>query len=167
MQVGGVKLVTPRFKQTPPDFRQGHKRKAEVVPRVVLNANRPRTRAVDDEQQWREITETQLESTQQAVAYETLVSSLNLAKWNKPRNTYYRVKRKIIKWARSIKKIAVECTNPSDQVVLDSHLHPPGHDFPQNEQSNLPTKRSASHEQDNSASGFVPVAEDGETRELS
>ena len=54
MQVGGVKLVTPRFKQNEPDFRQGQgqKRKFKVAPRVVLDANRPRTRAVDDEQQW-------------------------------------------------------------------------------------------------------------------
>lgn len=167
MQVGGVKLVTPRFKQNAPDFRQGQKRKVEVAPRVVLDANRPRTRAVDDEQQWREITETQVQAAPPTIAYENLVSSLNLAKWNKPRNTYYRVKRKIIKWARSIKKMAVQCTNPHDQVVLDSHLHPPGHDFPKSDQTSLATKRTASHDQENTASGFVPVAEDGETRELS
>jgi hypothetical protein len=50
---------------------------------------------------------------------------------------------------------------------LDSHLHPPGHDFPKSDQASLATKRSASHDQENTVSGFVPVAEDGETRELS
>lgn len=167
MQVGGVKLVTPRFKHSLPDFRQGHQRKAEVAPRVVLDANRPRTRAVDDEQQWREMTETQVQVAQPTVTYEALVTSLNLAKWNKPRNTFYRVKRRVIKWARSIKLLAVSCTNSSDPAVLDSHLHPPGHDFPQNDQINLAPTRTASHEKENAVSGFVPVAEDGEARQLS
>ena len=167
MQVGGVKLVTPRFKQNTPDFIPGSSRKAGVAPRVVLDANRPRTRAVDDEEQWREMTETQVQVAHPTIAYETLVNSLSLAKWNKPRNTYYRVKRKIIKWARSIKEMAAACRQSSNQVVLDSHLHPPGHDFPTIKQTNLDTTRTASQDQDSNVSGFLPVAYDGETRELS
>lgn len=121
LQVGGVKLVTPRFQDT-------------VAPRVVLKANRPRTRAVNDQSQWREMTESQLAAQDHqptALAYEALSSGVNhhLTQWHKPRNTYYRVKHKMIKWARSIRKLAVACSNPNpDAVLLDSHLHPPGHD---------------------------------------
>jgi len=120
LQMGGVKLIAPKY------------RADGVAPRVVLKANRARTRAVDDEQQWREMTETQLanSSVPPTVAYETLSASINenLTQWHKPRNTYYRVKQKLVKWARSIKQFAATCANPQDQVVLDNHLHPPGHD---------------------------------------
>ena len=162
MQVGGVKLVTPRFNQSPPDFLDDDRKSSEVAPRVVLDANRPRTRAVDDEQQWREMTESRLKAAQPQIAYEKLASSLNLAKWQKPRNAYYRVQRKVLKWARSIKQIAASCANPNDQVLLDSHLHPPGHDFPTGDSA----KRTGSHEE-NTDTSFVPVAEDGEARQLS
>lgn len=125
LQVGGVKLVTPRFQHD-----------ATTAPRVVLKANRPRTRAVDDQQQWREMTSSQVAAASggpqpSTVAYETLQLgvSQHLTQWHKPRNTYYRVKHKMIKWARSIKKMAISCSNPTtDSVILDTHLHPPGHD---------------------------------------
>jgi hypothetical protein len=168
LQVGGVKLITPRFKNNPPENRQGNLRKLEVAPRVVLDANRPRTRAVDDEQQWRQMTETNLTATAPTVDYAALVSTLNLASWNKPRNTYYRVKRKFIKWARSIKKIASSCANPPQQAVLDSHLHPPGHDFPEHQPPSITATRTGSQEETSKITpGFRSVAEDGEARELS
>lgn len=124
LQVGGVKLVTPRFQDD------------ATAPRVVLKANRPRTRAVDDQQQWREMTSSQVAAASggpqpSTIAYETLQLgvSQHLTQWRKPRNTYYRVKHKMIKWARSIKKMAISCSNPTtDSVILDTHLHPPGHD---------------------------------------
>jgi hypothetical protein len=119
---------------------------------------------VDDEQQWREMTETQVQVAQPTVTYEALVTSLISQSGINQRNTFYRVKRRVIKWARSIKLLAVSCTNSSDPAVLDSHLHPPGHDFPQNDQINLAPTRTASHEKENAVSGFVPVAEDGEAR---
>jgi len=164
MQVGGVKLVTPRFPpKSPPNFLNHRGESGVVAPRVVLDANRPRTRAVDDEQQWRDMVETQLatnnnsnnnaSTTQQA--YETMTLPLsNLATWHKPRNTYYRFKHRVIKWARSIKQIASTCAHPENQVMLDSHLHPPGHDDAK--QPSAPrTTRS------------LPVDDNGEAREIS
>jgi hypothetical protein len=171
MNLGGVKLVTPRFSKSPQDFLKGTVRKDSgvVAPRVVLDANRPRTRAVDDEQTWLEMVETQVTTTnpnqqQQQQAYDTLTMPLhhNLAAWHKPRHTYYRFKHRVLKWARSIRKTVNSCTNPADQVILDSHLHPPGHDdMPSSNKEPETSGRQAR------SSNFVPVAENGEAREIS
>jgi hypothetical protein len=166
MQLGGVKLVTPRFSKHPQDFLGARKDSDVVAPRVVLDANRPRTRAVDDEQTWLEMVETQVASTNQQnaqqQAYDTLTMPLrhNLATWHKPRHTYYRFKHRVLKWARSIRKTVNSCTNPADQVILDSHLHPPGHD-------DMPTTEKETSGRQARSSNFVPVAEDGEAREIS
>lgn len=172
MQVGGIQLVTPRFKASPHDYLSDDIRKENdvVAPRVVLDANRPRTRAVDDEQAWRNMVEDQVasknSSSQQAYDMVALPLRHNLATWHKPRHTYYRFKHRVLKWARSIKKIAKDCSTPENQVILDRHLHPPGHDDVQTGASNSkdgPEMTGRSRQRSN----FVPVDEDGEARQIS
>mmetsp|Transcript_3154 Transcript_3154/g.4621 ORF Transcript_3154/g.4621 Transcript_3154/m.4621 type:complete len:456 (+) Transcript_3154:291-1658(+) len=108
----------------------------------VQETNRQRTQAIQDSADW----EMQLEQNQQPgpqqkvsldepnnaknkpqelpTAYSTanVVSRISLASWHKPQNALYRIKIKMIHWARSIRT----CRDPQDQVVLDIHsLDPP------------------------------------------
>jgi hypothetical protein len=164
MQLGGVKLVTPKFTHSA-TLRQ---ESVDVAPRVVLAANRQRTRAVDDSQTLKQMMETQIavehRRVPSRVAYETLTSSMrdSLAVWEKP-GPLQKVKKRLLDWARSIKKIAADCTTPQQHVVLDTHLHPPGHDDVPMRGKSVGSQRSRPQSH---ARTFVPVGEDGETRQL-
>lgn len=119
MQEGNVKLVMPTSQ--PPDLLD-----QDFAPRVVVVANRQRTRAIDTEelQSWEN---GPAWNPNPATGSETRASSSGrLARWQKPRNSLSRLASRLARWARSIRKYG--CTDADNHVVLDHHLHPPGHD---------------------------------------
>jgi hypothetical protein len=122
MQEGNVKILMPgRNPNQPPDFLDQN-----FTPRVVVVANRQRTRAVDDDEinSWETVGWD--ENPANANSYIAPSSSGRLARWQKPRTSLNRMASKILLWARSIRNFG--CTDVENQVVLDHHVHPPGHD---------------------------------------
>ena len=130
MQQGNVKLVAANH---PPDLLDEH-----YTPRVVVVANRQRTRAVDDddihsweggggagfETSW---SNNHAEGGNHFDTAMTPAYSNRLARWQKPRTSLSRLASKLFKWARSLRKY--NCTTDVEHhVVLDHHVHPPGHD---------------------------------------
>jgi PH domain len=118
MHEGNVKLAKPTHH--PPDLLDTY------TPKVVVVANRQRTRAIDDDdiQSW-ENGAPWTNPANDSNNYAPPPSS-RLARWQKPRNSLSRLARRLAKWARSIRKMG--CVEAEDQVVLDPRLHPPGHD---------------------------------------
>lgn len=121
MHEGNVKLEVPS-KNHPPDLLDH-----DYTPRVVVVANRQRTRAIDDEeiQSWEKGATWSNNPANEGRNY-MAPSSGRLARWQKPRNTFSRLASKLARWARSIRKHG--CADAENHVILDHHLHPPGHD---------------------------------------
>lgn len=125
MKEGNVKLALPS--DQPPDLLDH-----DYTPRVVVVANRQRTRAIDDDdiQSWENGAAWTANPANETENY--LLPSApagRLARWQKPRNSLSRLASKLAKWARSIRKYGSNgCTDVENHVVLDHHLHPPGHD---------------------------------------
>jgi len=94
----------------------------DFTPRVVVVANRQRTRAVDVD----EIESWNNDPANPANNEFSSPSSKRLARWQKPGHSLKRLANKLVRWARSIRKYG--CTDAENQVMLDRHLHPPGHD---------------------------------------
>lgn len=111
LRQGNVKLVNSQ----PPDLLD------TVTPQVVVVAARQRTHAVDDDDvlQW-ETNENP--AAEEEIIYDPTNSS---AKWQKSARKLSRFAGKVLRWARSIRRYG--CINADDQVVLDHHVHPPGH----------------------------------------
>eukprot|EP00934_Nitzschia_sp_Nitz4_P005100 Nitzschia sp. Nitz4//scaffold162_size51285//29119//30454//NITZ4_006970-RA/size51285-augustus-gene-0.31-mRNA-1//-1//CDS//3329537976//5090//frame0 len=134
MQQGNVKLALPS--QQPPDLLDH-----DYTPRVVVVANRQRTRAVDDEemQTWEQGT-----SADPAKQYNfTKQSSHNaLARWRKPKTSLHFLAHKLVRWAKSLRSLS--CADAqNDVVLLDHHLHPPGHDdIEHNDSTDVSSKKS-------------------------
>ena len=133
LQQGNVKLVSP-YSQQPVDLLdQGDD---FVTPRVVVVANRQRTRAVDETQEWDQMIRTSDDKMAGANGmispYDHQNSRSNLgnavlARWTKRRSSLNRLGAKLAKWARSLAKY--RCTDIEEEsVYLDRHVHPPGHD---------------------------------------
>ena len=124
MQEGNVKLIMPGVDRR--DFLE-HKYRA---PRVVVVANRQRTRAVDEEvmNSWEDAgwESNPVDDGNQGYPYVAPSSSNRLARWQKPRTSISRLANKVLRWARSLRKFS--CSEVENQVVLDHHVHPPGHD---------------------------------------
>lgn len=114
MQQGNVKLLEP------PDLLDH-----DYTPRVVVVANRDRTRAVDDGEIHSWEAGAWNDPAKKNSTYVTPTSN-RLARWQKPRNSLSRLKDKVLRWARSLRKLG--CMSADNQVVLDHHVHPPGHD---------------------------------------
>lgn len=121
MQQGNVKLFLPDS-HNPIDLLD-----KDYTPRVVVVANRHRTRAVDDEDihSW-EAGEYE-DPANDSSNYVMPSSSNRLARWQKPGNTLKRMATKLMRWARSLQKHS--CADAENHVVLDHHVHPPGHDY--------------------------------------
>ena len=121
MQQGNVKLVMPGTKQAP-DLLDD-----DYTPRVVVVANRNRTRAVDDDDihSWEAIGWNE-DPAKDGNNFVAAPSSNRLARWQKPRTSLTSIANKLLKWARSLRKHS--CTDAENHVVLDHHVHPPGHD---------------------------------------
>mmetsp|Transcript_19527 Transcript_19527/g.30084 ORF Transcript_19527/g.30084 Transcript_19527/m.30084 type:complete len:462 (-) Transcript_19527:215-1600(-) len=129
MQQGNVKLVASN---QPPDLLDEH-----YTPRVVVVANRQRTRAVDDDDihswkggavpwsnpagEWNDSG-----NPNESNPFVNPPSSNRLARWQKPRTSLSRLASKLVLWARSLRKYG--CVDAENHVVLDHHVHPPGHD---------------------------------------
>lgn len=123
-QLGGVKLVSPEFHHQTVDLLDENA-PGEIAPRVVLSANRQRTRAVDGENvdSWQSLLDHE-SKLKASIAAEHHTE--NLARWQKHRSMLYSLRRAAMRWARSIR---MSCMNGSpNQDVLDTHCHPPGHD---------------------------------------
>jgi hypothetical protein len=127
-QLGGVKLVSPEFHHQTVDLLDKDAT-GEIAPRVVLSANRQRTRAVDGENvdSWQSLLDHENKlNASIAAEHHSSTERENLARWQKRRSMLYSLRRAAVRWARSIR---MSCMNGSpDQDVLDSHCHPPGHD---------------------------------------
>ena len=121
MQQGNVKLLMPGENQ-PMDLLD-----QDYTPRVVVVANRQRTRAVDDEEihSWEAVPWNE-DPANNGDNYIAPSSTIRLARWQKPRTSLSRIANKLLKWARSLRKHS--CTDVENHVILDHHVHPPGHD---------------------------------------
>lgn len=120
MMEGNVKLVKPNEMNQPPDLLDS------FTPRVVVVANRQRTHAVEDDDiaSWEAgLDQNSANPNQYSVGPST---SARLARWQKPKTSMKLIAQKIVAWARSIRKHG--CHDAENHVVLDHHLHPPGHD---------------------------------------
>ncbi|GKY92344.1 hypothetical protein MPSEU_000205300 [Mayamaea pseudoterrestris] len=129
LQQGNVKLVTPS--PSPLDLLDPHANR-DMTPRVVVVSNRERTRAVDEDDQWDEMmnlnggepaTVGNLDPSKRRSALQTAV----LARWSKRNSSISRLAAKLARWARSLQKYSCQ-GNAADDVQLDRHVHPPGHD---------------------------------------
>jgi len=133
MQQGNVKLVGSGRSIT--DLLDQNSQNS--TPRVVVVANRQRTRAVDEEEQWNEMIgvspdENIDDPSDPAYLTQTrnrhsALSNAVVARWSKRRTSLQRLGAKLSKWARSLKKYS--CAElERENVYLDRHVHPPGHD---------------------------------------
>eukprot|EP00538_Stauroneis_constricta_P011151 CAMPEP_0119570590 /NCGR_PEP_ID=MMETSP1352-20130426/43690_1 /TAXON_ID=265584 /ORGANISM="Stauroneis constricta, Strain CCMP1120" /LENGTH=665 /DNA_ID=CAMNT_0007620259 /DNA_START=737 /DNA_END=2735 /DNA_ORIENTATION=+ len=142
MQEGNVKLFLPN-KQRKQQRQQQHQPpdllSDNVTPRVVVVANRERTRAIDDIDSWEQAVHGQSNNNNNGnnpaappsdEYYEGMGGasrvSNRLARWQKPRNSMTKLAKKVLTWARSLRSMG--CANAESQVALDYHVHPPGHD---------------------------------------
>lgn len=131
LQQGNVKLVNHGVV---PDLLSGNAGKSSVTPRVVLVANRERTRAVAESQDWGKMMGNSAPADKpmalspfSPTGRRTAIGSVVLARWTKRRSSLSHLGAKLSRWARSIKKYG--CTGSESQdVSLDPYLHPPGHD---------------------------------------
>lgn len=127
LQQGNVKLV-----HEPVDFLD-QQNVDMVTPRVVLVANRQRTRAVDESQEWDRLIlmDGSAPDASAAQGFDKRRSTLGtvvLARWTKNRSSLSKIGAKLARWARSLRKY--RCTEmDEDSVQLDRHVHPPGHDY--------------------------------------
>lgn len=127
MEQGNVKLVSnvPRFVDM---LDQSHSQSS--TPRLVVVSNRQRTRAVDEEDQWSELIHVSEDPADPAYINQkrhSALSSAVVARWSKRRSSLQRLGAKLTKWARSLKKYS--CAElDAENVFLDQHVHPPGHD---------------------------------------
>lgn len=134
MHLGRMQLVRPAHPSEQED----------VAARVVLEANRQRTKAVDGENihSWEDIVAAenaavkQQEMDQALAVHATRLGTASkriqeaaVARWQKRQTSMQRLASRLIVWARSVKiRKRSNCTHVEDQVVLDHHVHPPGHD---------------------------------------
>jgi hypothetical protein len=102
-----------------------------VAPRVVVVSNRHRTRAVAETQDFDQILRdngeamNQMQMTGASSKRLSTIGTVVLARWNKRRSSISRLRSKFTKWARSLRNLS--CTS-DDNIALDNHVHPPGHD---------------------------------------
>lgn len=127
MQQGNVKLVDPACHQ-PPDLLDQNT--DIVAPRVVVVANRQRTRAVDETQEFERLMHPESDlSMTTSMMLETkrrsTIGTVVLARWSKRKSSFQRLSAKLVKWARSVKRFGCD---QMESVQLDRHVHPPGHD---------------------------------------
>lgn len=133
MQQGNVKLVNLSF-QPPVDLLDTPAQTDDLVaPRVVVMANRHRTRAVEEEHELNRLIHLEENVGQgQELVYRqksekriSAIGTVVLGRWTKRRSSLSRLRSKFTKWARSVTSLT--CKSDS-AVALDRHVHPPGHD---------------------------------------
>eukprot|EP00980_Cylindrotheca_fusiformis_P004465 scaffold953_cov141-Cylindrotheca_fusiformis.AAC.9 len=116
LQQGNVKLVNSQ----PPDLLDDN----SVAPRVVVVSGRQRTHAVDDEDMvnWEDTNWNDNPAND-----DTELQNASSAKWQKSKSKLAKLASKVLRWARSIRQY--NCNDIENQVYLDHHVHPPGHDY--------------------------------------
>jgi hypothetical protein len=129
LQQGNVKLVNPTF-QTPVDLLD---QSSDIRPRVVVVANRERTRAVAETVDWEHMINDPSDPQKNELTPHknekrlSTIGTVVLARWTKRRSSMSRLSTKLAKWARSLRKYS--CTDVEKEgLYLDRHVHPPGHD---------------------------------------
>lgn len=146
VQLGGVKLVTPKFRPQPPDLLDANGTPNHMAPRVVLEANRPRTHG-QNSQAWEHMQMPDASTHNAPVVPTTGAMATgsqhktwldappqernNLGKWKKPKNTLASLSRRLIRWARSIRSMK-NCSAADQQVV-------------RNDRKTYPSKRDDAH----------------------
>jgi len=154
MQIGGFNLVSPKFKP-PPDLLDERERcESELTPRVVVRANRQRTRGVVDEhvKTWDQLVARSdgppdlisgspsayrktvgLSPEQEQESPERVSTHLSpeaLARWEKRRSLVYSAGKRIARWVNRLRDMRCNSSTEDDVLDLDNHVHPPGHDNP-------------------------------------
>jgi hypothetical protein len=148
LQQGNVKLATPQSNfRTPADLLG--RNLSTYTPGVVAVANRQRTRAMDEAaiENMEELHKADPNHAQYNPAYDTAyggsagqgdtddlggsISDIVLARWQKRKSSMSRLASKLARWAKSLNKY--KCNDMGghqhhDDVRLDPHVHPPGHD---------------------------------------
>ncbi|CAB9508747.1 PH [Seminavis robusta] len=139
LHLGNVKLVQKQrhilqLRHSPPDLLDGNV--STYTQGVVAHANRQRTRAVNlenIEEMMHKEKEEDLDVSDPSVtpAFEEneSISHVVLARWQKRKTSMSKLATKLAKWARSVSK-KYNCTDVENDVRLDRHVHPPGHDDP-------------------------------------
>ena len=134
MHQGNVQLVPDFLDDNHNPHQHPHR-----TPRVVVVANRQRTRAVDEDS-WEtgleEMDPAQRDAGASRRYYDTTTTTGNKSqqqqqqrvKWQKPRNSIKQLASKVLRWARSLRQLTSCQQDAEHQVVLDHHVHPPGHD---------------------------------------
>jgi hypothetical protein len=123
LQQGNVKLLNRTV-----DFF--HDSEENVTPRVVVVANRQRTRAVDEDGQWNQLYQTPDDPENPLYLEQKRLSAIGtaaVARWSKRRSILQRLGSKLARWAKSVKKYGCQDVD-TDDIALDRHVHPPGHD---------------------------------------
>ena len=160
----GMGSIAPNANNAPVDLLDVQESHDFVAPRVVVVANRQRTRAVAESQDFDQIIRLREEAENPAAASEvygtgpekrlSAVSNVVLTRWTKRRSSLSRLSSKLRKWARSLRHY--NCTTDVSAVGLDKHVHPPGHDDGRSRaaRSSVQSKKSSS-----SAGGSVTDAD--------
>ena len=126
LQQGNVKLVD--YAQ-PVDLLDAASSQDMVAPRVVVVANRQRTRAVDETVEFERLM-VKGDASDPASLTErrrSTIGTVVLARWSKRKSSLQRLGTKLAKWARSVRRYGCAAAADAD-VQLDRHVHPPGHD---------------------------------------
>ena len=133
LQQGNVKLVDI---SQPVDLLDGDSR--DITPRVVVVANRQRTRAVDETVEFERLM-VKGDDDPATEKRRSTIGTAVLARWSKRKSSLQRLKNKLAKWARSVRLCAAADTD----VQLDRHVHPPGHDDDDNNSRRAKTSDDA------------------------
>ena len=125
LEQGNVKLVgAPTHHHNRMDLLDS----GNSTPRVIVLANRQRTKAVDEAEQWDQlIREDPTDPTYISQKRRSAVTTAVVARWTKRHSSLQRLGTKLSRWARSLKKYS--CADiEREKIFLDRHVHPPGHD---------------------------------------
>jgi len=164
MQQGNVKLVST-FQQPVDLLDSGMPPQSDdlVAPRVVVMANRQRTKAVEEEQELNQLIRLEEEGNNQPNAKVgssrksekkrlSTIGTVVYARWTKRRSSISRLSSKLANWARSIRQMG--CASES-AVGLDGHVHPPGHDDKNSGHGKPPTSTSAASKKKEGLSTWI------------
>jgi hypothetical protein len=129
MQQGNVKLIT----HPPPRDLLDRTESDDFAARIVVVANRQRTRAVDQES-WEEVVGVTVEENDSSAmtgptpfSPTPQMTQVVFASWKKRRSVFSKMATKLLRWARSLRQLT--CSEIDEEpVILDQHVHPPGHD---------------------------------------
>lgn len=154
LEQGNVKLVGGA-----PTNRMEHlldqKHSGSSTPRVIVLANRQRTKAVDEAEQWDQllIREDPTDPTYISHKRRSAVTTAVVARWTKRHSSLQRLGTKLSKWARSLKKYS--CAEMEhEKILLDRQIHPPGHDDTKRKSTSSPKPKPVQHRSLSTASDY-------------